>query len=151
MCSYEQNQQMPWINLTWRAYKCNNTSLLLHVVQQSLVVVQKGGKASTFRSPSSDPLLPFVFVSSVIALCNWTPVQTGGHNCRGYRATEGARGALGASSHRDCWENKTETVKCWWEWQTKVEKWYIHQWGVRTTGHGEKADFCGWEVFNILV
>lgn len=54
-----------------------------------------------------DPLLPSVFVSSVIPLWNWTPVQTGGHNCRGNRTTEGAWSCGVASSHGDTCENKT--------------------------------------------
>lgn len=130
-----------WSGIRW------NEILLLY-----LDVLQTLGCSSwtTFMSPC-DSLLPFVFVSSAVALWNSTPVQTEGHNCRGNRTTAGAWRSKGASSHGDSCENKTEVVKCWWACQTKVEKWHIHQKAVRMTG---RVGCCMWcddgEILNAI-
>lgn len=47
---------------------------------------------------------------------------------------EGAWSSKGTSSRRGSCDNKTGAVKCWWDCQTKVEKWHIHQQDVRTCG-----------------
>ena len=63
-------------------------------------------------------------------------VQTGSRNCRGTRTTEGAWSSESTTSRVDSCEESTGAVKCWWDCQTKMEKWHIHQKGVRTTGRG---------------
>lgn len=113
-----------------------NTWMLYLIVLQSLC-------CGTFMGPSNSAL-PFVFISTVVALWNWTPVQTEGHNCSGNKTTEWVWRGKGASSHGNSCENKTKAIKCWWDCKTKVVKWHLHQKAVGTTGHVGPWKMCHW-------
>lgn len=109
-CGKEKKQQKKeFIRNCWSQFQIKKKTQTTWVLFYSSAAVQALSiQASTLIcSPNSLP--PFVFLPSAIALWNWIPVQTEGHNCWGW---QGAWRHKSASSHGDSCENKTQAIKC---------------------------------------